>query len=77
VAGRRSPHRGATLYRVFHVELRQFPHVTRAFNLSEAELNAKVLVPWSEGQAVQMDDREWEPGKAKLTILEGPELHLD
>jgi hypothetical protein len=62
---------------VFHVELRQFPHLARSFNLSEAELNAKVLVPWSKGQPVKMGEREWEPARAKLTILEGPELRVD
>lgn len=62
---------------MFHVELRQFPHVARSFNLSEAELTTKVLVPWSEGQLVKLGEREWEPARAKLTILEAPELRLD
>ncbi len=65
---------------MFHVELRQlrqFPHVAHSFNLSEAELSAKVLVPWSEGQLVLIGEREWEPRRTKLTILEGPELRLD
>lgn len=65
---------------MFHVELRQlrqFPHVAHSFNLSEAELSAKLLVPWSEGQLVLMGEREWEPRRTKLTILEGPELRLD
>ena len=45
---------GCNDYGVFHVELRelrQFPHVAHAFNLSETELSAKVLVPWSEGSS--------------------------
>jgi hypothetical protein len=62
---------------VFHVEVRQFPNVTRAFNLSQAELNAKVLVPWSRGQVVVLGEREWEPAKAKLTVLEGREVRQD
>lgn len=59
---------------LFHVQLRQFPHVTRAFNLSREELDARILAPWAAGRAVELDDRRWEPERAKLTIYEGPEL---
>jgi hypothetical protein len=59
---------------VFHFELRQFPHVARAFNLSREELVARVLEPWTAGRAVEWDDRRWAPDRARLTILEGPEL---
>jgi hypothetical protein len=62
---------------VFHVEVRQFPNVTRSFNLSEAELSAKVLVPWVGKQVFVLGEREWEPAKAKLTVLEGRELRRD
>jgi hypothetical protein len=62
---------------VFHVEVRQFPNVTRTFNLSEADLSAKVLVPWVRGQLVKIGEREWEPKRAKLTVLEGRELRSD
>lgn len=62
---------------MFHVEVRQFPNVARSFNLSEAELNAKVLVPWSRGQLVLLGERQWEPARAKLTVLEGRELRPD
>ena len=33
---------------VFHVELRQFPHVARVFNLSREELDARFARPWVE-----------------------------
>jgi hypothetical protein len=59
---------------VFHVEVRQFPNVARTFNLSEAELNDQVLVPWTRGQLVKLGEHEWEPARAKLKILEGREL---
>jgi hypothetical protein len=62
---------------VFHVEVRQFPNVARTFNLSEEELKAKVLLPWSRGQLVLLGERQWEPSRAKLTILEGRELRTD
>lgn len=56
-----------------HLELRQFPHSARAFNLEPPEI-AGLLAAWIAGAPVQWGDREWEPRKAKLTILEGPEL---
>jgi hypothetical protein len=58
----------------FHVELRQFPHVARAFNLSGEELGARLLEPWVAGRTVQLQDRRWDPERARLTIYEGPEL---
>lgn len=62
---------------MFHVEVRQFPHVARTFNLSEAELNARIVVPWLRGHLVKLGEREWEPARAKLTVLEGRELRSD
>jgi hypothetical protein len=59
---------------VYHFQLRQFPHLARAFNLTREELDAQVLVPWADGQAVKCNDRSWSPEKARLTIYEGPEL---
>jgi hypothetical protein len=59
---------------VFHLEIRQRPHMTRAFNLSEQELTARFLAPFAAGQTVHYADRDWEPRKAKLTVYEGPEL---
>lgn len=62
---------------VFHVELRQFPHQARAFNLTREELDARIVVPWLAGTPIQLQDRRWTSEKAKLTILEGPELRPD
>jgi hypothetical protein len=59
---------------VFHVELRQFPHQARAFNLTREQLDAQILGPWTLGAAVDLDDRRWSPERAKLTIYEGPQL---
>lgn len=58
----------------FHVELRQFPHTARAFNLTEAELRGRIVGPWLAGRPVLWGEREFIPGKAKLTVLSGPEL---
>lgn len=62
---------------MFHVELRQFPHVARAFNLSREELDARILRPLASGTAVQWNDRRWAPDKVKVAIYEGPELAVE
>lgn len=59
---------------VFHVELRQFPHVARAFNLTPEQLQMRILGAWVRGAAVEMDERRWAPERARLTIYEGPQL---
>jgi hypothetical protein len=55
---------------VFHVQLRQFPHSARAYNLSRAELEQRFTRPWASGLQVTTDDRQWLPRKARLTIYE-------
>ncbi|MGB8879441.1 MAG: hypothetical protein WCD11_24215, partial [Solirubrobacteraceae bacterium] len=62
---------------MFHVELRQFPHQTRAFNLTRQELDARILGPWVSGGRVELDDRRWTSDRARLTIYEGPVLTGD
>lgn len=62
---------------MFHVELRQFPHQTRAFNLTREELDARILVPWVSGADIELDDRRWSTDRARLTIYEGPALTAD
>jgi hypothetical protein len=59
---------------VFHVELRQFPNSARLFNLTRAELDAKVLQPWVAGRTIEIESRRWSPDRAKLTVLEGRRL---
>lgn len=59
---------------MFHVELRQFPHQARAFNLTREQLDARIVGPWASGTAIDLDDRRWSPERAKLTIYEGPQL---
>jgi hypothetical protein len=62
---------------VFHVQLRQFPNVARAFNLTGEQLSAQLLGPWAAGASVELHDRRWDPQRARLTIYEGPELRPD
>lgn len=59
---------------MFHVELRRFPHIARAFNLSGEELQTRVVLPWVRGAAVELEDRRWTPDRARLTVYEGPEI---
>ena len=40
---------------MFHLELRQFPHVACAFNLSEAEL-WRIVEPWSRAEWIEVGD---------------------
>lgn len=59
---------------MFHVELRQFPHLARAFNLSPEELHARVVAPWVSDKPIELEDQRWDPSRAKLTIYQGREL---
>src|SRR5207302_4612588 len=65
-------HGRATLPAVFHVELRQFPHQARAFNLTREQLDGQSLAPWISGAPTELDDRRWSLERAKLTIYERP-----
>lgn len=58
----------------YHVQIGRGFRVARELNLGEAELRARVLAPWSRGAAVRLGDREWEPARCELRVLEGPEL---
>jgi hypothetical protein len=62
---------------VFHVELRQFPHAVRKFNLGRAELEQRIVGPWTRGQAIGLDDHRFAPDRAKLAIYEGRGLEPD
>ncbi len=66
----------ATLSGVFHVELRQFPHQTRAFNLTRDELDAQIVGPWIAGEPLDLNEYRWLPDRATLTIYEGPRLEV-
>lgn len=61
---------------VYHVELRQHPHVARAFNLTRAQLDERILVPWMSRASFHFEDREWIPEEATLVIYEAPHLEI-
>ncbi len=62
---------------MFHVELRRFPHVSRAFNLTSEQLDERIVRRWVAGTSVEFDERVWEPAKARLTIYDGPEVKAE
>jgi hypothetical protein len=62
---------------MYHLELRQFPHVARIFNLERAELETRFVRPWLAGTVIDYDDRRWAPDKTRLKVLEGPRLRPD
>jgi hypothetical protein len=62
---------------MFHLELRHFPHIARALNLTREDLDARILGPWVAGESIELDDRRWSSERARLTVYEGPELTLD
>jgi hypothetical protein len=64
-----------SLWPMYHIELRHFPHSAWRFNLSQQEL-AHIVQPWVREQVVDMGERKWSPHLAKLTILEGPKLEV-
>lgn len=62
---------------VYHLELRQFPHVARVFNLERDALDTQFVRPWVSGEMVDYGDRRWPPERTKLTVLEGPQVRTD
>ena len=62
---------------MFHVELRQFPHVARAFNLTRDQLDAQILRPLATGRPVMLNEQRFSPAKVKVKIYEGPELAVE
>jgi hypothetical protein len=62
---------------MYHVELRQFPHVARVFNLSREEVESRFVRPWVGGTIIEHEDRRWAPERSHLKILEGPKLRTE
>jgi len=62
---------------VFHVELRQFPHIARAFNLTAEDVQRRFVGPWARQETLELDEHRFSPEKARLTIYEGPHLRPD
>lgn len=58
----------------FHVEISAGMRRARVFNLSREDLSAQVVEPWLAQRTIVMGDREWDPAKSSLKILEGPQM---
>jgi hypothetical protein len=58
----------------FHVEIGSGINHARTFNLTAAKLAESVVSPWLAGHPIRLGDRDWDPRKSTLRILEGPEL---
>ena len=58
---------------MFHVEVHQFPHTIRRFNMTPAEIG-HLVEAWLSGRPVELGERTWLPQQSRLTILEGPRL---
>ncbi len=61
---------------MYHVEFRESFHNLCHFNLDEGALGA-IVKAWTTDPWVEIEGRKWNPDRAKLRIIEGPELPLD
>jgi hypothetical protein len=61
---------------VYHIELRESFHNLCHFNLDSGALGA-IVKAWTTEPWVEIEGRKWNPDRAKLRIIEGPELPLD
>jgi hypothetical protein len=58
----------------FHLELKDHREIVRAFNLSEAEVMGRYITPLQSGVRFAIEDKEFEPRKSRLIVVEGPHL---
>jgi hypothetical protein len=61
---------------MFHIELKQGSQQGRRFNLSREGLEREYLRPWAEGRPVDIDEQQYVPDRAKLVVMEAPELTM-
>ncbi len=61
---------------MYHVELRESFHNLCHFNLDSGALGA-IVKAWTTDPWVEIEGRKWNTDRAKLKIIEGPELPLD
>ena len=55
----------------YHVQIGRGFRVARALNLTERELNERILTPWRAGATISLGDREWEAARSELRVLAG------
>lgn len=54
----------------YHVELKAFPNVARAFNLDRATLDRQFARPFAAGEPIEYADRRWAADRTTLTVYE-------
>ncbi len=62
---------------MFHLELRQFPHVARVFNLPREELDTRFVRLWAGGTTIRYEDQSYLPDKGQIRVFEGPEIRRE
>jgi hypothetical protein len=60
---------------VYHVQIRDGHEIARAFNLDLATVQRQFLEPLSGDRLFKYADKEWDPRRIRLTVLEGRKLH--
>ena len=60
---------------MFHLQLRQFPHNHRQFNLTGEELRSVAEI-WASGEWLAIGERRWNRHQAKITIIEAPRIPM-
>jgi hypothetical protein len=55
----------------FHVELKDQREIVRAFNLTEEQVRTQFVEPLRAGRMFMIEDKEFEPRKAQLIVIEG------
>jgi hypothetical protein len=63
--------------RVYHVQLKQASRSARAFNLSRAELAARIIGPLLRGGHFEWAERRWAADQVTLLIYESRRLRPD
>ena len=58
----------------FHLELKDGREIVRAFNLSEEDVRRQVILPLRAGVSFTYQEKDFEPRKARLVVMEGDHL---
>ena len=58
---------------MYHLELSKFPKKVNRFNMNGQDIGA-VLVPWAQGQVIELGEQRWSPHDTEIKVLEGDEI---
>jgi hypothetical protein len=62
---------------MYHLELNEYPHLTRVHNVTEQRLYDEVVTPYVRGEMFEIGEHKWIAQRTKLTIIEGAEIPLN